>query len=442
MVTDKFVHDLIIIISGEKIMYFFITESDFIYFSEEFDNDETFIIDIRNNRIKFLGKELAYEKEHVKYIYINFFINAGKEKKIKATEIQKKVLGYVKNGFYIVRDFLEYLRIIYKNQEDNDSNVYRGQKNAEWELLPSIHRKRKENSNLNLKNHEMKLYENIRKQNLTEFQKQDQFINEIIKMQHYGIPTPLLDWTSNPLIALFFATASGNDGKIFIVDLTKQKVVNFDENDYKKYSKFLQSIYKKENTEDFENNLEEGCIFIKSINENNRIKAQRGLFSLDINPYLRLMRLPHVLIYNSYSKYIFFKFKEEKQELENIEKYLKKFLEENIKDLKDKKTDDIFNLIYNFFLDLKEIINSIIAGEIIKILDISIEENKRTIERLKKAITESITENFIHELGDKIIIILAEDKEKIRKELERIGVDSSTVYPDVQGYIDYIKENF
>ena len=64
------------------------------------------------------------------------------------------------------------------------------------------------------------------------------------------------------------------------------------------------------------------------------------------------------------------------------------------------------------------------------------------IERLKKAITESITENFIHELGDKIIIILAEDKEKIRKELERIGVDSSTVYPDVQGYIDYIKENF
>ncbi len=299
MVTDKFVRDLIIIISGEKIMYFFITESDFIYFSEEFDNDETFIIDIRNNRIKFLGKELAYEKEHVKYIYINFFINAGKEKKIKATEIQKKVLGYVKNGFYIVRDFLEYLRIIYKNQEDNDSNVYRGQKNAEWELLPSIHRKRKENSNLNLKNHEMKLYENIRKQNLTEFQKQDQFINEIIKMQHYGIPTPLLDWTSNPLIALFFATASGNDGKIFIVDLTKQKVVNFDENDYKKYSKFLQSIYKKENTEDFENNLEEGCIFIKSINENNRIKAQRGLFSLDINPYLRLMRLPHVLIYNS-----------------------------------------------------------------------------------------------------------------------------------------------
>ncbi len=117
-------------------------------------------------------------------------------------------------------------------------------------------------------------------------------------------------------------------------------------------------------------------------------------------------------------------------------------MEENIKDLKDKKTDDIFNLIYNFFLDLKEIINSIIAGEIIKILDISIEENKRTIERLKKAITESITENFIHELGDKIIIILAEDKEKIRKELERIGVDSSTVYPDVQGYIDYIKENF
>lgn len=423
-------------------MYFIITEKEDTYLSKEFDVNEIFIIDIKKNRIKFSGKELSYEEEYVKYIYENFFADVKKEEKIKAEQIQIRVLEYIKNGFYIIRDFLEYLRIIYKNQEDNDSNVYRGQKNAEWELLPSIHRKRKESNNLSLKNHEMKLYENIRKQNLAEFQKQDQFINEIIKMQHYGIPTPLLDWTTNPLIALFFATASGNDGKIFIVDLTKQKVVNFDETDYKKYSKFLQSIYEKENTEDFENDLEESCIFIKSINENNRIKAQRGLFSLDINTYLRLMRLSYVLVYNSYSKYIFFKFKEKKQELEIIEKYLKEFLKENVENFEDKKTNDIFNLIYNFFLDLKEVINSTIAGEIIKMLDISIEKNKRVIEKLKKAITESITKNFVHELGDRIIIILAEDKEKIRKELERIGVDSSTVYPDVQGYIDYIKENF
>lgn len=50
---------------------------------------------------------------------------------------------------------------------------------------------------------------------------------------------------------------------------------------------------------------------------------------------------------------------------------------------------------------------------------------------------------FKHSLKTDSIIILEEDKEKIKKELENMyGIDSYTVYPDLQGYIDYIKENF
>ncbi|MGO9468311.1 MAG: FRG domain-containing protein [Isosphaeraceae bacterium] len=37
--------------------------------------------------------------------------------------------------------------------------------------------------------------------------------------QHYGIPTRLLDWTMNPLAALFFAACSSDeDGDVFVID--------------------------------------------------------------------------------------------------------------------------------------------------------------------------------------------------------------------------------
>jgi len=38
------------------------------------------------------------------------------------------------------------------------------------------------------------------------------FIEKLILMQHYDVPTRLLDISSNPLVALFFASSSGNDG--------------------------------------------------------------------------------------------------------------------------------------------------------------------------------------------------------------------------------------
>lgn len=42
-------------------------------------------------------------------------------------------------------------------------------------------------------------------------------VDILIKMQHYGMPTRLLDLTKNPLVALYFACVSkpNNDGVVY-----------------------------------------------------------------------------------------------------------------------------------------------------------------------------------------------------------------------------------
>ena len=428
-------------------MNFFITEDEFLYFSKEFDDDETFIIDIRDNRIKFLGKKLTYEEEYVKYIYENFFTDVKKEKKIKAEGIQIRVLEYIKNGFYIVKNTLEFLEIISKG---NNFNIYRGHRNSAWDLIPSIHRKRKDKY-LPLKDHEMKLYKNIRKQNLDEFKEQPLFINEVIKMQHYEIPTPLLDWTKNPLIALFFATSSGDtkdDGKVFMVNYSEQDIIKFDSPEYKGYSNFLKKIYVENNDLSLDKKeYKEKCIFLETINENNRLKVQKGLFSLDISPYLRFENIPiYEQIYNIYEKIVFCDLekliKNKDKELTGIKELLKSYLRKEENYLMENSSKKIIDLIIKFFNNFRNIVGQDII-ENMNIFSNNEKEKTRIISQLESEIKKIKELKYNHEVSTKSIIILNEYKKNIRKELEQIyGIDSSTVYPDVQGYINYIKENF
>lgn len=115
-----------------------------------------------------------------------------------------------------VRDLLEIVE-----RDAPGEWLFRGQSSCRWGLQASVHRLR----SADLSPSEMRGYE---QRTLGEFRRRARTLlpdppstlwEWLILAQHFGLPTRLLDWTENPLVALYFAVRDNDglsdDGQLF-----------------------------------------------------------------------------------------------------------------------------------------------------------------------------------------------------------------------------------
>lgn len=99
-----------------------------------------------------------------------------------------------------VAEFIDQLAQI--DMEEGTETFYRGHANREWKLLPSLLR----TSNGADKEH--LIFRDMVSHEPQSFSECRSTLDHLVHMQHYGLPTRLLDVTMNPLIALYFACQS------------------------------------------------------------------------------------------------------------------------------------------------------------------------------------------------------------------------------------------
>lgn len=194
----------------------------------------------------------------------------------------KKILG--------VADSVEsFLQLLYASPgKDASETFFRGHSDASYELTPSLLRKW-ENGDWMFMPSEDRLCKELLIAHYDEFQGDQYCFDRLVRMQHYGLPTRLLDISSNPLVALFFACSGGKDqseldGEVIVFKVKSHLVKYFDSDTVSCLSNLSNLTYAQKNEIDL--GLDKDAFNVTDVLGKllHHIKSEKGFFEGRIIP--------------------------------------------------------------------------------------------------------------------------------------------------------------
>lgn len=329
----------------------------------------------------------------------------------------------VENGISSISDLLRILTNLGEPAEGH-TRFFRGQGNAGWEILPGIYRNQK------LVENEDKIIKEALLNCPDDFSPTDTLLEKLVKLQHYGYPTRLLDLTANALVGLYFACSNINhhdkDGELIILDIPNEDV-KYDDSDtisviasislHNKDIDILESwdqaliemaLYQKSNIENFAKLQAE---LRYAFEERNEILVNK-LEKKQISDNELIERIEQ----EKFDHMVFERFNQQK----NIRTLLQIVRKDKPSFLSEINPKDLFKV----YCVKTKLANSRIARQQGAFLIFSITSSK--------VFPTYIPESWFRKIERNKIIVKAESKIKILKELKAFGISKQTLFPELE----------